>query len=105
MITPANMLKPLANNGKVEIFIPLLERDGFRLEQIVSYGQASEPGFWYDQAGDEWVLLARGEAVLEFEQERVELKAGDYLLIPAHAKHRVASCSQDAVWLALYVKE
>jgi len=88
-----------------ETFIPLLERAGFRLEQIVSNGQASEPGFWYDQDGDEWVLLVRGEAVLEFQDESIKLKDGDYLLIPAHVRHRVASCSQDAVWLALHMEK
>jgi len=41
--------------------------------------------------------------VLNFEDESLNLKAGDYLLIPAHEKHRVASCSQDARWLALHV--
>jgi cupin 2 domain-containing protein len=105
MITTANILKPLAQSGTGETCIPLLERAGFRLEQIASNGQASAPGFWYDQANDEWVLLTRGEAVLEFEQERVELKAGDYLLIPAHIRHRVASCSQDALWLALHMEK
>ncbi len=103
MLTPRNIFEPVAPGAAGEIFIPLLERAGFRLEQIVSHGQASRPGFWYDQDGDEWVLLARGEAVLEFEHECIELKDGDHLLIPAHAKHRVKSCSQDAVWLALHV--
>ncbi|MBM4309689.1 MAG: cupin domain-containing protein [Deltaproteobacteria bacterium] len=105
----------MANTGNIfethdqretdETFIPLLQRAGFRLEQIVSNGQASAPGFWYDQDRDEWVMLVRGEAVLELDQERVELKAGDYLLIPAHVRHRVASCSQDAVWLALHMNK
>ena len=105
MATTRNIFELLLNDGKQEIFTPLLERKGFRLEQIISNGQASEPGFWYDQDGDEWVLLARGEAELEFEQQSLSLQAGDYLLIPAHARHRVASCSQDALWLALHVKD
>jgi cupin 2 domain-containing protein len=105
MINPGNIFQQISDSGKKEVFIPLLERAGFRLEQIVSNGQASEPGFWYDQEKDEWVLLVRGEAVLEFEQERATMKAGDYLLIPARKKHRVASCSQDAIWLALHLNE
>jgi cupin 2 domain-containing protein len=97
-----NIFDPVEGSGKDEIIVALLGSTGFRLEQIVSNGQASNPDFWYDQECNEWVLLARGEAVLEFEQERLSLKAGDYLLIPAHTRHRVTSCSQNAVWLALH---
>jgi cupin 2 domain-containing protein len=86
-----------------EQFNIILQNLHLRLEQIVSYGTASAENFWYDQEETEWVLLAKGEAVLEFEEGKlVTLKAGDYLEIPAHEKHRVESCSQDAVWLALH---
>ncbi|HNX20708.1 MAG TPA: cupin, partial [Acidobacteriota bacterium] len=45
-----------------------------RVERIVSTGQASPPGFWYDQERDEWVALLSGAATLLFEGgERVEL--------------------------------
>ena len=104
MITLGTIFEPIADSRNDELFVPLLERAGFKLEQIISYGQASDPGSWYDQDGDEWVLLVRGEAVLEFKRERINLKEGDYIMIPAHEKHRVASCSQDALWLALHVK-
>lgn len=99
-----NIFDQVENSGPDELIIPLLERAGFKLEQIVSNGRGSTPDFWYDQEGDEWVLLVRGEAVLEFEHESLSLKAGDYYLIPAKMRHRVASCSQDALWLALHVK-
>jgi len=104
MITLGTIFEPIADSRNDELFVPLLERAGFKLEQIISYGQASDPGSWYDQDGDEWVLLVRGEAELEFEDERLNLKGGDYLLIPACVRHRVAYCSQDALWLALHVK-
>jgi cupin 2 domain-containing protein len=100
-----NIFDPNEGCGQDELIIALLERTGFKLEQIVSNGQASAPDFWYDQEGDEWVMLVHGKAELEFEQESLSLKAGDYLLIPAHTRHRVASCSQDALWLALHVKQ
>ena len=74
-----------------------------KLERIVSNGEASEPGFWYDQDDDEWCALIKGQACLKFEGGgSVELSEGDALTIPAHCKHRVASVSQDAVWLALH---
>ncbi len=99
-----NIFDPVEGSGQDELIIALLERTGFKLEQIVSNGRGSDPDFWYDQKGDEWVLLARGQAELEFDQESLSMKAGDYLLIPDHTRHRVASCSPDALWLALNMK-
>jgi len=93
-----------ATSSKAERFIPILEAPGIRLERIVSNGAASAPGFWYDQDASEWVALVRGHATLEFADGRLELKAGDSLLIPAHAKHRVSHTSADAVWLALHFR-
>lgn len=73
-----------------------------RVERIMSFGQ--ENGEWYDQAWDEWVMVARGEAVLEWEDGRTtELEAGDYLLIGAHRRHRVLRTSFDCVWLAVHL--
>jgi len=45
------------------------ELPGIRLEQIVSNGQASAEGFWYDQKNPEWVMLVRGETVLRFDPD------------------------------------
>ncbi|MES2570116.1 MAG: phosphoribosylaminoimidazole carboxylase [Verrucomicrobiota bacterium] len=88
-----------------EEFIPLLEGTGFRLEKIVSHGQPTAPGEWYDQANPEWVLLACGHAVLKIAPEDLlPLQAGDFLLIPASLRHRVESCSHDALWLALHLQ-
>lgn len=98
-----SLFDPQPADEKTERFISILRRPGFNLEYIVSHGRASEPGFWYDQDDAEWVLLVRGHAVLEFENQKSrELRGGDYLLIPARCKHRVNSCSDDAVWLALH---
>ena len=89
--------------GETETFRPLLDLPGVRLEQIVSNGQASAEGFWYDQKNPEWVLLVRGEAVLRFDPGGdVTMKTGDFLLIPANTRHRVEFVSADAVWLALH---
>jgi cupin 2 domain-containing protein len=81
----------------------LLDSPAFKLEQIVSNGEASAKDFWYDQPEAEWVLLVHGKATLRFAgEELLELGAGDSLLIPACSKHRVDSCSPDALWLALH---
>lgn len=91
------------NPGAKEKFRPLLEGGAFRLEHIVSHGECSPPGFWYDQEQEEWVALLRGEAMLAYDDgSRQSLSPGDAVLIPAHRRHRVESVSIDAVWLALH---
>jgi cupin 2 domain-containing protein len=89
-----------------EIAETLLGREGLRIERIVSRGHASPEDFWYDQAEDEWVLLVRGTAGLQFEGEAEPriLRPGDHLHIPAHCRHRVAwtDADTDTVWLAVH---
>jgi len=88
-----------------EHFEELLKRPGLRIERIVSTGQASPPGFWYDQPQDEWVVLLSGSAGLRFESEAEvrKLKPGDWLHIRAHVRHRVewTDAAQPSVWLAV----
>jgi len=101
-----NLYADLAAPGGRERFDVLLARPGVRIERIVSTGQATPPGEWYDQAGDEWVVLLAGRATLLFGSgDRLDLLPGDWLLIPAHARHRVEATSSDppCVWLALHL--
>ena len=84
-----NLLGEAIAPGAAERFETLLERPGARVERIVSAGHATPPGEWYDQEGEEWVALLSGRATLRFAgEEPLELAAGDWLLIPAHARHR-----------------
>lgn len=89
-----------------ERFDELLCGGGFRLERIVSTGQATPAAQWYDQDHAEWVLVLRGSARLQFEgeAEAVHLGPGDYVLIPAHCRHRVqwTDAHYPTVWLALH---
>jgi cupin 2 domain-containing protein len=89
-----------------ELVMVLAEREGVRIEHILSRGHASQPDFWYDQAEDEFVLLLTGSATLEFEGESdlKQLSPGDWLLIPAGCRHRVASTDEasDTHWLAVF---
>jgi cupin 2 domain-containing protein len=75
----------------------LLERLPLRIERIVSTGQATREGEWYDQDGDEWVLLVAGSARLRVEGEDADrqLHAGDWILLPAHCRHRVTWTQSD----------
>jgi len=88
-----------------ELFEPLIETDQLLIERIISTGQMTPEGEWYDQSRDEWVLLLQGEAQLMYEDGSIiDLKAGDYLLIPAHQKHRVSYTSSNptCIWLAIH---
>ena len=85
----------------------ILESHGStRVERIVSFGQSSPPGFWYDQDQNEWVIVLEGEAKLELEDESeiIHLKQGDYIKIPAHQRHRVqwTRPNQPTIWLAVF---
>ena len=101
-----NLLSTLPDARSAEQTEALLTRPGLRLERIVSLGQASPPGFWYDQAEGEWVLLLAGAARLRFadEAEARLLGPGDWLDIPPHRRHRVdwTDPARPTVWLALF---
>jgi cupin 2 domain-containing protein len=90
-----------------ELFDCILKQDNIRIERIVSRGHVTPEGYWYDQIFDEWVILLQGQAVVTYEQDqaRITLKAGDYLFIPAHVKHRVEWTMPeiDTVWLAVHL--
>jgi cupin 2 domain-containing protein len=104
MLPKVRSLFAVPNREGEEVISALLAGSQFRLEHIVSFGAASDPGSWYDQEWPEWVALVRGSAALEFDEGTMELGAGDYLLIPAHLKHRVARTSADAVWIAVHFR-
>lgn len=105
--TSGNLLADLPTELPEERFDALLDRDGLTLARIVSTGQATPPGDWYDQDRDEWVLVLSGRAGLRFEDEDSlrEMGPGDHVMISAHARHRVEWTSPDepTVWLVLHV--
>ena len=105
MVTVHNLFDGIPGDMAEELFSEILRTEAFRVERIVSKGQASPPGFWYDQRQDEWVLLVSGSAALLFDDgRRVKLSAGDYLLIPAGCRHRVdwTEPGRNTVWPALH---
>lgn len=88
-----------------ELFESLIETEQLLVERIISTGQTTPEGEWYDQPRDEWVLLLQGEAQLMYENgSAINLEVGDYLLIPAHQKHRVNYTSSEpaCIWLAIH---
>jgi cupin 2 domain-containing protein len=102
-----NLFDAVPTHLTEEEITALAEGAGARIERIVSCGQASPPGFWYDQDRSEWVVLLQGEAGLEFADGGcARLRSGDHLTIAAHARHRVAwtSAEPPAVWLAVHYR-
>ena len=99
-----NLFADLLPDSSAEQFTELLSRPGLRIERIVSAGQASAPGFWYDQPQGEWVLVLQGAARLAFDDEPAPrlLKPGDFVDIAPHRRHRVESSATPTVWLAVH---
>ncbi|MCC6472798.1 MAG: cupin domain-containing protein [Burkholderiales bacterium] len=101
-----NLFADLSPGADSEQSGALLCRAGLRIERIVSTGQSSPAGFWYEQEGGEWVALLRGEARLRFEDEHEArvLKPGDFVDIAARRRHRVewTHPHEPTVWLAVH---
>lgn len=101
-----NLFQDLPGRLPNEIVNTLLTAHGVRIERIVSHGHSSPPGYWYDQHQNEWVLVLRGAARIQFEGDAppMELKPGDFVNIPAHKKHRVEWTTPDepTLWLAVH---
>ncbi len=104
-----NLLESIPAKILKEEQVDLLEQAGpLRIERIISTGQCSQAGFWYDQSQVEWVLVLQGEAELEWtDGTRKRLYAGDFLKLPAHQKHRVAwtSTTPACIWFCIFFSE
>ena len=88
-----------------ELFEALLEHEKILIEKVVSSGQVTPPGDWYDQEQDEWLIVLQGEGELSYEDgSRIKLNKGDYQFIPAHQKHRVEYTSTEppCIWLTFF---
>lgn len=99
-----NLLENIPFNLQEEIFQNILNHKEIKIERIISKGHCSAPDFWYDQNENEWVLLIKGEAKLQFEKNIRHLFPGDYLNIPAHTRHRVqwTTLDEETIWLAIF---
>jgi len=103
---PTNIFLEIPERLPEEIVEEIVGSRRCKIERIISKGQASPQDFWYDQEQNEWVIVLKGRAVLEFEgaQDPVELGPGDYVNIPAHQRHRVewTDPEETTVWLAVH---
>jgi cupin 2 domain-containing protein len=99
-----NLYADLDLEASEEVVTILHAAPGLRVERIVSTGQASPPGFHYDQPHAEWVTVLAGSVELRFADEPVPrtLSAGDSLLIEPHRRHRVEHTDSPTIWLAIH---
>lgn len=107
MTASGNLFASVPEAAREELFESVVQASGVTVERIVSTGQATPAGEWYDQDQHELVVLLAGSAALRFEAETHDraLVPGDWVWIPAHASHRVTRTSSDPVtiWLAVFV--
>lgn len=88
-----------------EVTSILASSGNISIERIVSFGQTTNENDWYDQNQNEFVLLLQGEARIGFDNgEEKNLSKGDFLVIPAHARHRVnyTSTQPVCIWLTVF---
>lgn len=100
-----NIFENIPVDLKEEFFEELINSEHFKLERIISEGHSSPPNFWYDQDKNEFVMLLSGSAEIVLEnEEKVNLAPGDYLIIPAHKKHRVerTDTKTKTFWIAIH---
>ena len=105
-IKSGNIFSSIPHHMSDEVFDTILASDGCEIERIISKGHQSPPHYWYDQGKNEWVMVLKGSAALKFKNSKkiVEMMPGDYVLIPAHCKHRVewTDPEVETIWLAVY---
>ena len=103
-----NLFSDIPLTIKKEIFEVISISRDVKIERIISKGQTTPAGEWYDQESNEFVVLLKGRASLIFEDnnEIYELKPGDCINIPAHTRHRVEWTDEKtiSVWLAVYYR-
>ncbi len=103
-----NIFTNLPDASHDEIIEKIIDSPKCRIERIVSEGQNSPEDFWYEQDENEFVILLKGEAEIEFVDSKItSMKEGDYIFIPRLMKHRVRKTSEKTktVWLALFFKD
>jgi cupin 2 domain-containing protein len=109
MVKPESIYQGIPGEIREELFEEILRSGSVRIERIVSTGQCSPEGFWYDQDMNEWVLVIKGEAKLRIEGQQgwIHLEEGMYVNIPSHVRHRVEWTPEDreTVWLAVHYGE
>lgn len=89
-----------------EVFDNILKNSNFYVERIISEEICSSDD-WIIQDWTELVFLLKGSATLIFEENKIlEMKEGDYCLIPKQLPHKVLKTNDiQTIWLAIHYEE
>jgi len=100
-----NIFSSIPKDIPKELFETIVSSKEIRIERIISKGHITENNKWYNQDKNEFVIVLKGSAVIEYKNnEMINLGIGDYLIIPARKEHRVAETSkkEETIWLAVF---
>jgi cupin 2 domain-containing protein len=100
-VTRGRLLPAASAPASGERVAPVFSSRGVVVEQILS-GRLDAPVDFL-QGHDEWVVVLEGGAHIEVHDETIELGAGDWVLIPADAPHRVMKTQRGTSWLAVHL--
>lgn len=89
-----------------EHFEKILKTSNFFIERIISPANCPSDD-WMIQDWSELVFLMQGSATIEFaDNQIIEMKEGDYCLIPKQLAHRVIKTNDlQTIWLAIHYEE
>ena len=100
-----NFLDNISKDSNDEIFETVISNDKVKIERIISYGQTTPKDYWYDQDEDEFVLILKGSAKIQYDDGTIyTLNINDSLYIPVHQKHQVIYTSNPTIWIAHFIK-
>jgi cupin 2 domain-containing protein len=100
-----NLFENIPKDLPDELFETLVKTGSVHIERIVSRGHTSPEEGWYEQEENEFVLVLKGAARLEFEDGRVvSLGVGDWLEILAGVRHRVVWTDPEGetIWVGMH---
>jgi quercetin dioxygenase-like cupin family protein len=58
----------------------------------------------YDEAEDEWAVVLGGAATLEVAGDEFELRARDWVLLPARTPHRLVRAEPGTSWITMHTR-
>ncbi|MDO5707829.1 MAG: cupin domain-containing protein [Andreesenia angusta] len=88
--------------GEEEYFEELKKFKNGRIERIISSNNTTD---WLEQKEDEYVILIKGNAEIEYEDIKIEMSSGDTLYIPRGQKHRVSYTDEECIWICIFFDE
>ena len=124
-----NIFSKIPKDIPEELFEKIVESKDVKIERIISRGHTTKEGKWYNQDKNEFVIVLKGYAVIEYKDivkdkslsldsqrqtgerlmsvdygKKIKMNVGDYLIIPAHVKHKVVKTSdkEETIWLAVF---